>query len=93
MYCGSKLAFHSIKIIDVKINDIFCLLTVLNNHEDYMKDIDDPYPPNEVIDALKHHGWTISPGEQDAHELFHLFILTLEEEAQRNDSSVSFFLN
>lgn len=65
------------------------LLKILNNHEDYTKDIDDPYPPNEVIDALKHHGWTISPGEQDAHELFHLFILTLEEEAQRNSSSLT----
>lgn len=65
------------------------LLKILNNHEDYMKDIDDPYPPNDVIDALKHHGWTISPGEQDAHELFHLFILTLEEEAQRSESSLT----
>lgn len=34
--------------------------------------------------ALSARGWVISPGEQDAHELFHVLVDTLEEELVKN---------
>ncbi|PSN46676.1 hypothetical protein C0J52_06381, partial [Blattella germanica] len=42
----------------------------------------DPFTPSTLIQALLTQGWVISPGEQDAHELFHVIVTTLEEETQ-----------
>lgn len=50
----------------------------------------DSYSPEGVIHALGRNGWTILPGEQDAHELFHHLIFTIEEEASKNNCRVSF---
>jgi len=40
----------------------------------------DPYTPHEVITTLRLQGWHITPGEQDAHELFLILLDVLEEE-------------
>ncbi|GLH12019.1 Ubiquitin carboxyl-terminal hydrolase 30 [Gryllus bimaculatus] len=47
---------------------------------------DDPYAPSDVIRSLVLKGWVISPGEQDAHELFHVIMTTLLEEAHSGRS-------
>ncbi|XP_069688988.1 ubiquitin carboxyl-terminal hydrolase 30 homolog isoform X2 [Periplaneta americana] len=44
---------------------------------------DDPYTPNDLIRSLLAQGWVIAPGEQDAHELFHVIVTTMEEETQQ----------
>ncbi|KAK3919514.1 Ubiquitin carboxyl-terminal hydrolase 30 [Frankliniella fusca] len=54
------------------------VLHVLNGEHD--SEICDPYAPTEVISALVRHNWVISPGEQDAHELIHVILETLEDE-------------
>lgn len=43
----------------------------------------DPYSPGAVLRALKSLGWAIPQEEHDAHELFHIMLSTLEEEAHR----------
>ncbi|XP_022207769.2 ubiquitin carboxyl-terminal hydrolase 30 homolog isoform X2 [Nilaparvata lugens] len=63
------------------------LLNVLSNEAD--STVEDPYSPMEMIQILRENGWAISPGEQDAHELFHHIILTLEEESQKSHPNVS----
>ncbi|RZF42687.1 hypothetical protein LSTR_LSTR001482 [Laodelphax striatellus] len=63
------------------------LLNVLSNEAD--SSVEDPYSPMEMIQILRDNGWAISPGEQDAHELFHHMILTLEEESQKSHPNVS----
>jgi hypothetical protein len=55
------------------------MLAVLNG----MKGSEDPYTPSKLIQSLIAQGWVISPGEQDAHELFHVIATTLEEEMQQ----------
>lgn len=45
--------------------------------------VEDPLDPSTLIEALRRHGWAINRGEQDAHELFHLLMSTLEEEAHK----------
>lgn len=47
--------------------------------------VSDPYAPTAVISALIRHNWVISPGEQDAHELFHVLLETLEDEMMSAD--------
>lgn len=54
-------------------------LQVLNG----MEGNEDPYTPSKLIQSLIAQGWVISPGEQDAHELFHVIATTLEEEMQQ----------
>lgn len=46
-------------------------------------DAGDVYAPLEVLTALKKHGWIVSSGEQDAHELFNVIVSTLQEESNR----------
>jgi ubiquitin carboxyl-terminal hydrolase 30 len=60
------------------------MLTVLNGKVGY----DDPYSPSDLIQSLFAQGWVMSPGEQDAHELFHVIVTTLEEEMQQPLSKV-----
>lgn len=43
----------------------------------------DPYSPGAVIRALNLLGWVIPPDEHDAHELLHVLLTSLEEEATR----------
>jgi hypothetical protein len=55
------------------------MLAVLNG----MEESEYPYTPSKLIQSLIAQGWVISPGEQDAHELFHVIATTLEEEMQQ----------
>lgn len=43
----------------------------------------DPYSPGAVLRALHSLGWVIPPDEHDAHELLHVVLSSLEEEAIR----------
>lgn len=43
----------------------------------------DPYSPGAVLRALHALGWVIPPDEHDAHELLHVILSSLEEEAIR----------
>lgn len=43
----------------------------------------DPYSPGAVLRALHSLGWVIPPDEHDAHELLHVILSSLEEEAIR----------
>lgn len=43
----------------------------------------DPYSPGSVIRALSTIGWVIPQGEHDAHELLHVLLSSIEEEAVR----------
>lgn len=52
----------------------------------------DPYSPGAVLRALHALGWVIPPDEHDAHELLHVVLSSLEEEAIR-PKKVSFFLS
>lgn len=65
---------------DSLISALRTVLLVLNGEHDHDAVISDPYAPTEVISALLRHSWVISPGEQDAHELFHVLLETLEDE-------------
>lgn len=49
------------------------------------------HSPIDVLNALKRHGWMLPSGEQDAHELFHVIISTLQEENKKM-SKVIFFI-
>jgi hypothetical protein len=49
---------------------------------------EDPYTPSKLIQSLVSQGWVIPHGEQDAHELFHVIVATLEEEIQQPLSKV-----
>ncbi|XP_064619927.1 ubiquitin carboxyl-terminal hydrolase 30-like [Lineus longissimus] len=60
---------------------------VVNNES--VEDEDDPYCPVEVIDSLRSRHWVISSDEQDAHELFHVFTQTLDEEITKYPPVVS----
>lgn len=62
------------------MNILFCI-PVLSRENSRQSNIDDPYSPIEVITTLKQHGFAMEPVEQDAHELFYLILITLEEEA------------
>lgn len=43
----------------------------------------DPYSPGAVLRALQALGWVIPSTEHDAHELMHVMLASLEEEAIR----------
>lgn len=43
----------------------------------------DPYTPGSVLRVLHAHGWVIPEEEHDAHELLHVILTSLEEEAIR----------
>lgn len=53
-----------------------------------MGQAEDPYTPSKLIQSLISQGWFIPHGEQDAHELFHVIVATLEEEIQQPLSKV-----
>lgn len=59
---------------------LYRVLSILNNLE--TKPVQDPYSPNLVLTALRSHGWVINTEEQDAHEMLHVVMNTLEEEIE-----------
>jgi len=63
---------------------LYYLLKVLSGEHRGDSEVEDPLAPAELMLALQQHGWSISRSqEQDAHELFHLLMVTLEEEAHK----------
>lgn len=54
------------------------VLSVLNNLA--KKTAPDPYTPSQLLGALRLHGWVINTEEQDAHEMLHVIMTTIEEE-------------
>jgi len=59
---------------------LYRVLSILNNLE--TKPVSDPYSPNLVLASLRSHGWVINTEEQDAHEMLHVVMNTLEEEIE-----------
>ena len=53
-------------------------MRVLNNLSSNL--VSDPYNPGLLLSGLRSHGWRINVEEQDAHELLHVLMTTLEEE-------------
>ena len=52
-------------------------MKILNN---MCSTVSDPYNPGYLVSCLRSHGWVINLEEQDAHELLHVLMTTLEEE-------------
>lgn len=59
----------------------FCPFSVINGTHPTLRA--DPYSPGAVLRALNALGWVIPPDEHDAHELLHVMLSSLEEEAIR----------
>nr|CAD7576072.1 unnamed protein product [Timema californicum] len=59
------------------------VLQIVNGSD---KDAEDPFTPSHLIRVLSKHGWVISSGQQDAHELFQVIMETLEEEMQEGST-------
>ncbi|XP_054290808.1 ubiquitin carboxyl-terminal hydrolase 30 homolog isoform X1 [Macrosteles quadrilineatus] len=67
---------------------LYYLLKVLSTEPAKLPEgIEEPLAPSGFIQALRGHGWSIGFGEQDAHELFHLIMATLEEEAHKTSAN------
>lgn len=66
------------------------LFTVINGTHPTLRA--DPYSPGAVLRALHALGWVIPPDEHDAHELMHVMLSSLEEEAIR-PKKVGFYAN
>jgi len=64
------------------------VVKVLNNES---VEFSDEYCPSDVMQALQTNGWVISPDEQDAHEMFHVLMETLSEEAVPCSRNLSLF--
>ncbi|XP_013108051.1 ubiquitin carboxyl-terminal hydrolase 30 homolog [Stomoxys calcitrans] len=63
------------------ISSLLSTLEVINGTHTTLRG--DPYSPGAVLRALNGLGWVIPQEEHDAHELFHVMLSTLEEEAHR----------
>lgn len=63
------------------ISSLLNTLEVINGTHTSLRG--DPYSPGAVLRALNSLGWVIPEEEHDAHELFHIMLSTLEEEAHR----------
>lgn len=63
------------------ISSLLSTLEVINGTHTSLRG--DPYSPGAVLRALNALGWIIPQEEHDAHELFHVMLSTLEEEAHR----------
>lgn len=63
------------------ISSLLNTLEVINGTHTTLRG--DPYSPGAVLRALNALGWVIPQEEHDAHELFHVMLSTLEEEAHR----------
>lgn len=69
----------------------FILVSVINGTHPTLRS--DPYSPGAVLRVLHAQGWVIPPEEHDAHELFHVILTSLEEEAIRPKKVHIFLLN
>ncbi|XP_046395902.1 ubiquitin carboxyl-terminal hydrolase 30 [Ischnura elegans] len=69
---------------------IYKVILVLNGNEANEQSSEEgyAYAPYCVLEALGKRGWAISPGEQDAHELFHALLSTIGEEIEANNAKV-----
>lgn len=54
------------------------IVKILNNLSSSV--ISDPHNPGRLLSGLRSHGWVINMEEQDAHEMLHVIMTTLEEE-------------
>jgi len=63
---------------------LYEILAVLNNLT--KKVVPDPYTPSPLLIALRTHGWVINSEEQDAHEMLHVIMTTIEEELSAKKS-------
>ena len=54
------------------------IVKILNNLSSSV--VSDPYNPGRLLSGLRSHGWVINMEEQDAHEMLHVIMTTLEEE-------------
>lgn len=61
------------------IHSLLNTLEVINGTHSTLRG--DPYSPGAVIRALSAAGWVIPQEEHDAHELFHVMLASLEEDA------------
>ena len=57
---------------------LFEVLKVMNNLS--LSSDSDPYNPGLLLASLRAHGWMINTEEQDAHEMLHVIMTTIEEE-------------
>ena len=57
---------------------MFEVLKILNNLS--LVPGSDPYNPGLLLASLRAHGWMINTEEQDAHEMLHVIMTTIEEE-------------
>ena len=54
------------------------IVKILNNLSSSV--VSDPYNPGRLLASLRSHGWVINMEEQDAHEMLHVIMTSLEEE-------------
>ena len=54
------------------------IVKILNNLSSSV--VSDPHNPGRLLSGLRSHGWVINMEEQDAHEMLHVIMTTLEEE-------------
>lgn len=81
-WAHSKVRVFFNEIICVCVWNQFILsLTVINGTHPSLRA--DPCSPGAVLRALHSLGWVIPPDEHDAHELLHVMLSSLEEEAIR----------
>jgi len=63
---------------------LFEVLKVMNNLS--LTSDSDPYNPGLLLASLRSHGWMINTEEQDAHEMLHVIMTTIEEELAHKKS-------
>lgn len=75
------LQIHDNQLLDDKslIRSLLNTLEVINGTHCTLRG--DPYSPGVVMRALSAAGWVIPQEEHDAHELFHVMLASMEEEA------------
>ena len=54
------------------------IVKILNNLSSSV--VSDAHNPGKLLSGLRSHGWVINMEEQDAHEMLHVIMTTLEEE-------------
>ena len=54
------------------------IMKILNNMTS--SPVSNPFNPGYLLSCLRSHGWVINMEEQDAHEMLHVLMTTLEEE-------------
>lgn len=77
-FCMWKLCHHFFQLFACGF--IFNVTVINGTHPTLRAD---PYSPGIVLRALHALGWVIPPDEHDAHELLHVVLSSLEEEAIR----------